>query len=524
MLALVSLSLPSFATGVYDASPAPVRLPHQRVVLAHDAEEGAIEAHFQLEVSGATGPVAWVIPVPGDAQLVVSSEHLFDELSWRTNPRFSVSADQEGRCLRSLVPPLRYEQVELFSSNQPRVPYVKGVFTAERSLAILQPSTAQELVGWLLDEGVQPPSQLVSRIEPYLTSGHAFVVVAVDASEGDLALAPLGVRWAGGQLELPLVLSAGTAELERQLDVSLLAQERRVPVDWPHLALNEAALSWLGAESNYFEIVGRAVHEAGGQGFVTQYAGPLGFAEPDFVVAAPLREAGSPTAWLQQIQEQQVEGGRDLWLLYARLLPVRQGLDERSVWDCPTCFDDWYAGPPFDAAYTTDELYAAVVEPRLRTWEVIGMGSTLTRLVAVLDPTQITHDTAFASAPDLGEVEREHVATLVYECGGQLTSLASRRLELPGGDVIAIPSELTLSQQGITAADYLAGLQTVAASRIEQLGADGQLEVVDDRSGAIDDEIDAYARQGCGCTSRSGLPGGLLALMGFVGLRRRSRS
>src|SRR5258708_14580062 len=54
----------------------------------------------------------------------------------------------------------------------------------------------------------------------------------------------------------------------------VLGNSRAVPQNYLSLELNEARINWFNAASNYNSVVIDAANDAGGQGFVTELAGP----------------------------------------------------------------------------------------------------------------------------------------------------------------------------------------------------------------------------------------------------------
>ena len=54
----------------------------------------------------------------------------------------------------------------------------------------------------------------------------------------------------------------------------VLADHRAIPENYLHVKINEALIDWWSGGFNYPEVVTQAADEAGGQAFVTDYAGP----------------------------------------------------------------------------------------------------------------------------------------------------------------------------------------------------------------------------------------------------------
>ena len=94
---------------------------------------------------------------------------------------------------------------------------------------------------------------------------------------------------------------------------------------------------------------------------------------------------------------------------------------------------------------------------------------TLTRLGSTMSPSEMTIDPEFGfNAQMSDDVSNIHTARLIQSCDGPQTDwyTAARRLVLPDGTEILIPSQQWLDENGMTASEYLANLQEPAAMSV----------------------------------------------------------
>ena len=72
---------------------------------------------------------------------------------------------------------------------------------------------------------------------------------------------------------IPIRLTAVATEPDLGILAYVLGEHRAVPTNYLHVQINEAAIDWFFGGFNYANIVTQAANEAGGQAFVTEYAG-----------------------------------------------------------------------------------------------------------------------------------------------------------------------------------------------------------------------------------------------------------
>jgi MYXO-CTERM domain-containing protein len=155
--------------------------------------------------------------------------------------------------------------------------------------------------------------------------------------------------------------------------------------------------------------------------------------------------------------------------------------------------------------------------------------STLSRMTSSLSPVEMTVDPTFVLNPDMGDVDSNHSAELVTECGnGRYRDTAPRRLDLTDGRSIRLPSESWFAANETTESEFLAELGDVNAMIIEVTGASGDPEIIFDYTEDGQIAVDSFNKMvqrliGCGCATGAEPVGALYlsALLGAAALRRR---
>src|SRR5690606_33038787 len=152
-----------------------------------------------------------------------------------------------------------------------------------------------------------------------------------------------------------------------------LAQSRVVPGNWAHVELNWAKLDWLDdPAADYRQLVSQAIDDAGGQAFVTEYAGTdavvstVGLDDPRWNQAA--FEGIEPVDVVTVLSSQGLmacDAGSCSYLhpqiapLLERYLPVPDDMTAADFYGCVECFE----GLVDMTAWTQPPGVAAEFEP-----------------------------------------------------------------------------------------------------------------------------------------------------------------
>ncbi len=558
-LAPLVLPAPAEACGGFFCNAArPVNQAAERIVFAKEAD-GTVTAIIEVKYDGPAERFAWLLPVEGSPEVGVSSTTALDRLQQATNPRYQLSVRVEGECdepdwLRADGVP---ESAGGGVADGGAAGEDRGVTVVDRgtvgpydyvviSVDEMTDDQVQVAVEWLRDNGYDVTEAMASTLRPYLASGQNLIAFRLTKGASTGSIRPITLTFGTGLPAIPIRPTAVAAEDDMGVLVWVLGPHRAFPANYRSLVLNEALIDWFNPSSNYDEVVSAAADEAGGQGFVTEFAdapdGPadqiffeweqanwsrlLADAERTPVVELIFQFLNQFGAW---------DGVRDL---LARTLDLSgEQLDE--FLQCPGCATSgnptaWIAEhlrEGVTAASFVEDARTLVIEPVESFVEGLREHPWMTRLYTTMSPEEMTLDPMFDFGPRLEAVSNVHVADQIIECRpGLQRSEAPWRIVLSDGQVIR-------GEGGSTwpfADTERAGMP--ANARIERVGADGSSTVADNRD-AIRTQIEEHntrvaarvsgrAAGGGGCslgapTSGSSVAGWLL--LGLLGLMRRRR-
>lgn len=267
------------ACGGFFCSPAiaPIDQAAEEIVFAVDTAAQTVEMHVEITYSGRSEDFAWVLPVPEEPELFLSSNAMFVELGYVTAPVFTTQYREEGTCTEPISVGCHNEVA--LASIEDYTPRSGTVWVGDQEqigpfeTTTLRASTTDALLGWLTANDYDLPPDLDPLLAPYVAEGSWFVAMrlAADADVGEIE--PIGLRWPGTELAIPIQLTAVAAAEDMPLVVYVFGDARAVPDSYLEVEVNDAAIDWLGQGSNYPEVLRRAIDEAGGHAFVTEFSG-----------------------------------------------------------------------------------------------------------------------------------------------------------------------------------------------------------------------------------------------------------
>ena len=307
--AMLAVPAPAIACGGIFCSPAPqapgppVVQAAERIVFAVDGAE--IEAHVQIFYEGDPIDFAWVVPVPSEPELLLGSDALFDVLAAQTRPEFIVTFEETGDCVgssgcnggvggrrTSFAPNDMAFDSDFADTGYWNEDVDDGVDIIQQSqvgpfeTVTLKADTAEDLLTWLQDNDYQLPDDLDPVLAPYVAGNSYFVALRLQNDAGTGAIEPLVMRYQGEKGMIPITLTSIAAAEDMALEVYIFGDHRAVPENYLHVEVNPAAIDWLSAGANYFDVVTRAVDAAGGKAWVTDFAGSPAYLEGQVRLAA----------------------------------------------------------------------------------------------------------------------------------------------------------------------------------------------------------------------------------------------
>jgi hypothetical protein len=522
VLALIARPEPARACGGFFCSAsAPINQAAERIIFSKNANQ-TVTAVVQIQYQGPSAEFAWVLPVPGIPEVNVSSDLAFTRLQQASNPQYNFTTVVEGRC----------KQVRGDSSSGASAPTADFGFggaggaggnggvnvlasgtVGPYDYVVIEPDMSYERVGdvvveWLTAEGydvVPPggdPDDISTLLGSYLQGGMNLIAFRLTKGNDAGTIRPIRITYESDQPMIPIRPTAVAANDDMGVMVWVLGESRAVPVNYKALELNQALINWLNGGQNYNQVVVAAANQAGGQGFVSERAGPsedydnviiLDFERNDWEALQLGAAALTP---LEVIGESSLRfGGWDGYrALLERFLPESMDVDEYLA--CPPCHPEAIEG--LDTQAFTDSLGEEVIEPMIATQELLGSRPYVTRLYTTLSAPEMDLDPLFDFNPDLPSVSNVHSARRVIECHRSIyQSEAPSRFELEDGRVVRLnagdPWPFLVGDEDAPPANAL----------VLALTTSGPGTVVQDNSEAIDQALQEHnatvASPGCGC-------------------------
>jgi MYXO-CTERM domain-containing protein len=264
------------------------------------------------------------------------------------------------------------------------------------------------------------------------------------------SIQPIVLTFKGVEACVPLRLTAIAANPDMPVLVWVLGKERVAPRGYYEIKIDEMRLDWVSGGSNYFGptgLVSQAANEAGGNAFVTEYAGTSTIAASQLYVdgqfnVASLRAAMTPPAYVAQVQALGLANDTLMLPLLAKYIPMPDvvkgmGVTESQFYGNLSMYWSQFAFPAFDLGGLTTAIETSIIKPRVDAQMMIDAHPYLTRLNTFISPDEMKKDPFFFETQGLGNLSNVHTAVLRTMCGNSeyMACNAPVRLELPDGQM-----------------------------------------------------------------------------------------
>jgi hypothetical protein len=525
-------SRPALACGGFFCSQAqPVNQAAERIIFS-DNGDGTVTAVIQILYEGPSEDFSWLLPissVPEGDQLGVASDIAFTRLQAATNPQFNLNTVVEGRCAQeggdsaNVAIPASPGAADLAPRDDGVNVDATGVVGAfEFAVISVDPGVAnpeQPATDWLAQNGYDIPSGSAGLIAPYLADGMHLLALRLTKGSDVGSIRPIRLTYQASAPMIPIKLTAVAANQDMGVMTWALSSARAVPFNYNALELNEARINWFNAASNYNDVVTEAADDAGGQGFVTEFAGPS--SQLANVVWADVDEA----EWLS-VSTATYGGFGDIFdALYNRYqsysgfwdalrrtvtLPEQRSFDDFRV--CPSCYE---REVQFSPSGLFDAIEADVIEPLRGVQTMIDRAAYTTRLYSTLSAAEMTVDPVFVFNPDLPDVNNIHTANRVIECDSSRYEFeAPWRIDFPqGASIRGTPGQVGQWPSAVN--------EQPPNFRVLTLATSGDGAVVDDNAATISAMLSAY-NDSVPTPSGTADDGGFCSIAQPIGARSRS--
>ena len=212
LAALLSAATPASACGGFFCGNTPVDQQGEDILFSVDEVLGETTVHVKIQYAGPAEEFAWILPVPTEPSLGLSSESLFRELYWRTQPSFGLKYEEIGKCDMDgrnwdSSSDVAFSTASSAGGTSPpsdAVTVVSQSTVGPYETVVLQAETEDALLDWLSANSFQLPSTLDAALAPYVASGSYFVALKLrkDTDVGELQ--PLSLTYPGTGASIPI--------------------------------------------------------------------------------------------------------------------------------------------------------------------------------------------------------------------------------------------------------------------------------------------------------------------------------
>lgn len=433
--------------GFFCNSAGPTSQAGEDVVFARE-DDGTLTAYIRIFYSGPADRFSWILPLPTvPTGIDVGPDELFTALDQATSPMFAADARTEGTCAiapRCPHPPPRSGGPSGFADAGAAASDASGsgpmIYLREEVGpydAVVLGGSADDVITWLGANGYDVMPGAEPLLRSYADAGHVFVAIRLlsDRSTGEIR--PLVLHYAEGNPCVPLRLTAIATIPDMPIRIWFLGDVRAVPTNYSLLEPDFGVAGLWTGEMRYSDYISRLTDEAGGQAFVTDYAGSTPALAIERGTSEGLESVEDPSDLLRQLSYRGFRSDPRLVPLLRRFVPAPEGSDEVTFWNC--LFFGTPAGCGWDGSFDAAGFAAAfddeVLRPLREAQALVSGNPHTTRLFTTMSAEDMTIDPTFrydSGVPQ--EVDRFHRATYVTECSADYyEGQAPMRLDLPNG-------------------------------------------------------------------------------------------
>ncbi len=458
--------------GLFCNAAQPVNQAAERIIFAQN-DDGTVTGVIEIQYEGPSEEFAWVLPVPaGETEVGVGSQISLDRIEAQSNPTYFLQQMTDPACFQD------EDGVLSDSAPVPQSPGVaEGADPSDSGVEVVASGTAgpydyeqiavdpdlddpaQVAVDWLVENGYDVGELGPDVLRPYLEQDMNLLAFRLTKGNDAGSIRPIRLTYASEQPFIPLRPTAVAANPDMGIKVWVLGDSRAIPQNYLHLELNEARIDWFNPNGTYNDVIIAAADEAGGQGFVTEQAGPAAnFAEAAFQTWEEQNWDHLRTgqfASLEQFFQSSVNvfGSYDGFVDVIRdpaTVPLREGATAEQFISCVSCYfqvdvpvrNEAYPPTPYDPEADPitamdvpgflAEMDRLVIAPLADTRTLFEENSTVTRFYTTMSADEMTADPAFDFNSELEDVASARTATQIMQCGAD----TEWRIEFDNGIIV----------------------------------------------------------------------------------------
>lgn len=261
----------ALACGGFFCGRQPVDQTAERIMF--EVGDESVTMTTQISFNGDAADFAWVLPlnaVPDAESLSVFPQRALTALDANSGPVFSYpcfypEADAAGGTTGSS------------STDGGTVTVHIRAEVGDYDVAVIESTDPDALIKWLRDENFRVTPPMEPYIELYTNEGMKFLALKLLDTADVNDLKPFRFTLPGNSPSIPLRMTSLAAEPEMSIVVFLLGDQRYEAKNWENVTIDDADLKFdaytYPLKTNWAALVAQGVDEAGGQGWVTEFAG-----------------------------------------------------------------------------------------------------------------------------------------------------------------------------------------------------------------------------------------------------------
>jgi hypothetical protein len=278
-LGVVLHALPATACGGFFCGQQPVDQTAERILF--EVGQDSVTMTTQISFTGEASDFAWVLPlseVPLEGSLAVYHQQALNALDANSGPVFLPPNDEAcsygcPNCSFSLP-----ASAPTDDEDSSVTVYIRQE-VGDYDVAVIASDDPSDLIEWLRTEGYRITPPMEPYIERYTSEGLKFLALKLIDTADVSDLRPFRFTLPGTAPTIPLRMTALAAEPEMSIVTFVLADSRYEGKNWANLDIPDDRIrynpfNYYPISTNWSRLVAQAVDQAGGQGWVTEFAGP----------------------------------------------------------------------------------------------------------------------------------------------------------------------------------------------------------------------------------------------------------
>jgi MYXO-CTERM domain-containing protein len=267
---------PAQACGGFFCGQQPVDQTAERILF--EVGQDSVTMTTQISFAGDAADFAWILPlsaVPDPNSLAVYHQQALNALDTNSGPVFN--PPQDSGCQVNYSPGVLLGSAD--DGSDPGVTVYIRTEVGDYDVAVIESTDPALLIDWLHEQGFRITAAMEPYIERYTSEGMKFLALKLQDAATVQDIKPFRFTLPGTAPSIPLRMTALAAEPEMSIVAFVLAGGRYEGKNWANLDIPDDQIrynrnSYSYGGTNWPRLVAQAVDEAGGQGWVTEYAGP----------------------------------------------------------------------------------------------------------------------------------------------------------------------------------------------------------------------------------------------------------